>query len=246
MAHPLSIQLSADAGIGENYHTRYFKFPRPAICPDGYQWNICLKSMSIANTQLTVNEYCDTIEVDGVALKVTHGNYDAYTLSSALSLVTSKPFIYDSVTLKMRVSAANSFTLSGTLPLLLLNIPPGTSTSFESLSTISLQGVSSIFVSTDAVSASISCTQTALPTCLARVQNNVAPLQILHFSDPNPVGCLLHDNSLFGLTIYLNDELGRPLLATDGYEMTLILFPVFTGRYSLNTERPASLSFPPK
>ena len=80
---------------------------------------------------------------------------------------------------------------------------------------------------------------------LARVMNDAQPLSTLSYENWSDQGNLLHDSTVFGFAIKLSDELGRPLLATVPYDMTVQLVPVYTGRMSMGLQRPTSLAFPP-
>lgn len=248
---PVQLFLSAGAGIRRDpllFSSVFYPFPRPLACQDGYQWSLSLKGMSITNSQLVINEYNSALAIDGVAYAVPTGNYDANSLCAALNSATGKTWFFDGVTLKVHMRSPIPVTITGVLASEILDFTEGSNgTDFQSNSTVRLTGVQSIFVDTDLPGSSLSVrgVQGGSSTTLARIPNDVLPLATLHFEDPSAPGSLLFDTSIFGITINLTDELGRPLRCTVPYDITLLFTPVQTGRLSLTVPRPPGLLVPP-
>ncbi|KAG5179181.1 hypothetical protein JKP88DRAFT_280514 [Tribonema minus] len=59
--------------------------PHAIHAMDGYSLRISLHSLSIANTQMCINLYCDTLTISGVSVTLPSGNYSATSLTAALA-----------------------------------------------------------------------------------------------------------------------------------------------------------------
>jgi hypothetical protein len=258
-AEQQAIQLFLNSSAGLNfdesyYHTVRYTLPRPLLLPDGYQWHVALRGLSCVNSQLVVNGYCNSVWITFAGMgtsqyTLAEGNYDALSLCAGLNALTAAAngviWIYDSVTLKVTARCNTSFTIGGTLPSELLDIPEGTTgTEMSSVRTVALTGVQSIIVDVDLAGNNITLGPLGnSTTTLARVQNDTAPLSVLHYSS-TVGGNLVHDEVISAFTVSLYDQIGRPLLCTLPYDMTLEFKPVYTGRMQMRSERPNALNIP--
>jgi hypothetical protein len=252
---PISVFLSASAGLSgdaQYYSKVRYQLPTPLVAPEGYQWEISLRSMSIVNSQLVVNSYNSSLwlTINGGATQVytvPAGNFDSYSLATSLNSLTGGAGVgwsYDPTTLKMTATCTTgTLVLGGALCTELLDIPLGSSgTSISSSRTVRLTGVQSILVDTDLPGQNMTLRSAgSSATTLARVCNDAEPLATLHYQSSES-GNLLYDSSVYSFTISLTDEFGRPLLATCPYEMSLEFAQKYTGRLSLNILRPYGLA----
>ena len=246
---PVQVFLNSDSGVRNSsvyHHTVFYSFPRPLVCEDGFQWSLSLRGLSVANSQLVINDYNRSLNIDGNYYLLAQGNYDANGLCAHLVSLTGKTWFYDATTLKINFRSPTPAVLGGTILSEVLDFPAGIAgTEFSSASTVKLTGVQSIYVDTDLPGSNIAVKARVTSTTLARIPNDCAPLATLHFEDSRGIGNILFDTAVFGVTVSLTDDSGRPLLCTKPYDMTLLFTPVQTGRMALRVDRPASLIAPP-
>ncbi|KAG5179378.1 hypothetical protein JKP88DRAFT_256268, partial [Tribonema minus] len=90
--------------------------PRPITAADGYSLRMCVQNLTLANTQLPINDYCNEITVNGVTGVVDSGNYSAANLALLLDGVFSGINVsYDEISGKMTLAASTPFTIGGSM-----------------------------------------------------------------------------------------------------------------------------------
>ncbi|KAG5177501.1 hypothetical protein JKP88DRAFT_274166 [Tribonema minus] len=100
--------------------------PRPIVAADGYSLRVCMQSLTLANTQLPVNEYCNELTISGLTGVVDPGNYSAANLALILDQVFSGVTVsYNEINGKMTIEASSPITVGGSI-LEILDIEAGT------------------------------------------------------------------------------------------------------------------------
>lgn len=249
---PIEVYLHATSGrrLGDLFDDISFQFERPVSPPEGYGLYISLLSMTIAHTFTLINQYNDTLFLNGQARTVPRGNHSINTLVKALNLscaVDSVHGAFDPISLKVTLSSATAFSVTGPL-LEVLGIPQGAQgTSLSSTHTVDLTGQNSIFVLTDRTGGNIdSRSENGSSAVLARVGVDVPPLGVIQYEDfsSGRIG-IEHDGVLSSIRIVLQDENRRPLQTSIPWDMTIGIAFMRTGRVALEVERPAALLYPP-
>ncbi|KAG5185421.1 hypothetical protein JKP88DRAFT_289286 [Tribonema minus] len=160
--------------------------PRPVLATDGYSLKMSILSLSIANTQTCINVYNNTLTISGVTQTITPGNYSAAVLAAALNTAfPTRSVTFNALTSQMTFSSPTTMVISGSLcdP---LGITEGTSgLVVSSKNSVDLSGNSVIYVFTSLSCDSVNAAQASKRGLLAVLQNDVPPLGVLHYSDPN-------------------------------------------------------------
>ncbi|KAG5184552.1 hypothetical protein JKP88DRAFT_255377 [Tribonema minus] len=159
--------------------------PRPITAADGYSLRMCVQSLTLANTQLPINDYCNEITVNGVTGVVDCGNYSAANLALLLDGGFSGVNVsYDEISGKMTFAASTPFTIGGSM-LDVLDVTAGTASSFTSKNNVDLSGVKGVHVVTSLQSDHISTK--GIRGVVASVQMVVPPLGVLYYRDDTEV-----------------------------------------------------------
>lgn len=215
--------------------------PRPVSAADGYSLRVCLQSLTIPNTQLPINTYCNELVVNGLTGVVDSGNYSAAVLSLLLDgQFAGVTVSYDEIAGKMTISASSSIVLSGSI-LDVLDIAAGTGTSFTSQNNVDISGVKAIHVISDLQTEHISTQQ--VHGILASIQMAVPPFNVLYYRDAAQVqATTVGDRHIQDFTIKLVDDRWRPLLCNSTWTCVLDVEQVYSGIRDLKRERPISLT----
>ncbi len=247
---PVEIYLNSDNSIqvGDGYHNDCnYVFSRTISAPEGQALYLSVLSFTIPVSWYVVNSYNNVLVLNDLRYEVRPGNYSAQQLAAAVRALIPAAVgcAFDSITLKMSFTSANPFTLDGSLcgP---LGIVPGAGTSLESLHSVDLSGVNSIYVLTEYVSHNIDTRPGDAGTVMARIPVDAPPLGVVTYLDQNGSigrpGVLLQDGVLASIRVRLEDEYRRPLQASIFWEATLQCSFVPSGRAALHVERPVSLA----
>ncbi|KAG5184906.1 hypothetical protein JKP88DRAFT_244511 [Tribonema minus] len=201
---------------GDFHNDVEVSLPRPVLAADGYSLKMSILSLSIANTQTCINVYNNTLTISGVTQTITPGNYSAAVLAAALNTAfPTRSVTFNALTSQMTFSSPTTMVISGSLcdP---LGITEGTSgLVVSSKNSVDLSGNSVIYAFTSLSCDSVNAAQASKRGLLAVLQNDVPPLGVLHYSDPNGrQGGLIAERGVFGFHLQLLDNRGRPLLAS--------------------------------
>ncbi|KAG5190181.1 hypothetical protein JKP88DRAFT_252345 [Tribonema minus] len=215
--------------------------PRPITAADGYSLRMCVQNLTLANTQLPINDYCNEITVNGVTGVVDSGNYSAANLALLLDGVFSGINVsYDEISGKMTLAASTPFTIGGSM-LDVLDVTAGTASSFTSIKNVDLSGVNGVHVVTTLQTDHISTK--GICGVVASVQMVVPPLGVLFYRDDTEVqATTLGDRHVQSFTIRLLDDSWRPLLCNQSWSCVITIQQVYSGVRDLKRERPISLS----
>ncbi|KAG5187204.1 hypothetical protein JKP88DRAFT_254124 [Tribonema minus] len=220
--------------------------PHAIHAADGFSLRICLHSMSIANTQMCVNLYCDTLSISGVSVTLPSGNYSASSLTAALAAAfTTRSVTFNAITSKITFASAATMTISGNM-CSILGINEGSSgLQISSAYNVDLSATHTINVFTSLANASLDASANRRRGLLASVQVNVGPLCVLHYLDTTATqGGIIDARSVAEFRLSLFDDAGRPLLASCAFNAMIKFTQVATGVRDLKIERPGSLAAP--
>ncbi|KAG5186497.1 hypothetical protein JKP88DRAFT_241104 [Tribonema minus] len=201
---------------GDYHNDVEITLPRPIIAADGYSLKMSILSLTIASMQMAVNVYTNSLTISGITATLTPGNYSATVLAAALtSLFSTRSVAFNTLTSKMTFSSSTSMVISGSM-CDILGISQGASgLVISSQQNVDLSGNDSIYVYTSLSVDSLNAAQASKRGLLALVQNDVPPLGILHYWDPDcRQGGIIGDRSIFGFHLSLADSRGRGLLAS--------------------------------
>lgn len=225
----------------------HIQLPRMIHAEDGYSLKASLHSMTIANTHPAVNEYNNQLTISGTTQVITPGNYSATTLAAAIQVAfPTRSVSFNSLTSKMTFSSSSTMSISGSM-CSILNIDEWTSgLTITSKNNVDLSCVQTIYVYTNLSTSAIDTTSSRKRGLLAAVQNAVAPLGILHYSDTlGTQGSIIDTRSIFDLSLTLYDDNGNALLAYLPFQAVLKFSQIPTGVRNLKLQRPGGLTAPP-
>lgn len=247
---PIEVYLHAQSGqtLGDAYYNDVvFQFDHPISPPEGYGLYLSLLSMTLAHTFPVINQYNDSIFVDGIMYQIPQGNHSITTLVKALNAALPVTASFDPISLKLTLSSDTSHTVSGSL-LEVLGIPQNAmGTSLSSTNTVDLTGQNTVFVLTDRIGGNIDTRSVnGSSAVLARFGVDAPPLGVIQYTDfsSGRIG-IEYDGVLARIRIQLQDENRRPLQASIPWDATLGIAFMRTGRVALQVDRPLALRYEP-
>lgn len=253
IAEPSAVEIFVNARdcyrTGDTYSDVIVNLPRNVLVPEGYSAYVTLTSLSLPNTQLTVNAYTRELVLDGDSYLLPEGNYSAPALATALkaAIPSSYGVSYDSVKLAMTISRPSAFTIGGgALELLGMSAGEGV-TSVTSDHTVNLCGATGVFVTTSLGSENVDARAGGCSgmTTMARISQTAGALEVLHYqAGSSPPGVMVHEGSVGSFRMGLEDQQRRPLLTTLPWDASLRVSFVRTGRRSLGSHpRPSDIAW---
>ena len=104
---PIEVYLFAGAGSRQTDSSYYddvsYTFSQPVSPPEGYSLYITLLSATIPHTFRVINEYNDSVTIDGTVYSIPRGNHSISTLVAALrtALPPDISVTWDSISLQI-------------------------------------------------------------------------------------------------------------------------------------------------
>eukprot|EP00953_Heterococcus_sp_UTEX-ZZ885_P017185 9620-Heterococcus_DN1.PRE.3 len=237
---------TADAVDAEHGHTEEEapRLPRAVIAPEGYSLYVQLIDLTLPVSWHVINEYNNELVINGTGFALTPGNYSVRTLVSTLSTLLAPDISvsFDTITLKLTLTALFPLTVSGSLCSVLGIVPGSTGLSLSSQHTVDLTGQNSVYVLSDFSTSNNNIDTRGNSSVFCRIPVTAAPMQVLQHEDYQGLsGLLLDTDTLMSVHLKLEDEEYRPLLCTLHWEATLQIQFVYTGRMHMAYERPLGL-----
>ncbi|KAG5178596.1 hypothetical protein JKP88DRAFT_241963 [Tribonema minus] len=248
MPQPDNVYIDSSQCVRANaYHNDVqVVLPHAIHAADGFSLRISLHSLSIANTQMCINLYCDTLTISGVSVTLPSGNYSATSLTAALAAAyPTRSVSFNVITSKITFASATTMTISGSMCSILNIDEQSSGLQVSSKYNVDLSSTHTINVFTSLNNTSLDASANRRRGLLASVQANVGPLCVLHYSDTAAAqGGLIEARSVAEFRVSLFDDGGRPLLASLPFVCMIKFTQIATGVRELNIVHPGSLTAP--